>query len=312
MQSRTYVILLNYNTYVDTIECMESFKTNNYENYCIIIVDNCSLNDSIEKIRKWMIGKNFLEVNDSDEEIDLKNNTYILIKSKDNRGFASGNNKAIRQLIKLKSESDNVWILNNDTIIEKNSLEILANEVQENEFLGAILVDFRDKKSIQTMGGFRLSKMSGVPKKNNKNILIDNIDSIKYKDIDFISGASIFMKLDTLKKVGYIPEEYFMYWEDCDWCYMAKKKNIKMSYSKKAIIFHKEGKSIGNRSFNQYELDFKNCLKFFSKYYPQYIKFIIINKLTSNILSALKNRVNVANVLKASLMGIKEYKKEMK
>src|SRR3989344_9330156 len=101
------IIILNWNGWKDTIECLESLYKITYPNYEVIVVDNGSKDDSVKQIRKV-----------------IKKNTRLIL-NKDNSGFAEGNNVAMRQVLKEK-KSKYVLLLNNDTVVDKNFLEPLV------------------------------------------------------------------------------------------------------------------------------------------------------------------------------------------
>ena len=309
MNKLTYIVLVNYNSYKDTLECIESFKKSLTQDYCIFIVDNKSTDDSIAKIKSNLKNESFIDINDDESIEDFRKYKYILIKSKDNKGFASGNNKALRRIIDHNLDGY-VWVLNNDTIIRNDSLVNLKNDIEENMFLGAVLVDYENKSRVQTIGGFLLKDIIGTPIKIGKGININQINEFKFKDPETLSGASIFMTTNTLRKVGLIPEEYFMYWEDTDWCFNAKNNDICLKTCLNAIVFHKEGASIGYKSNKQYILDFSNTLRFYTKYNEKYVKYIKYTKLMINVISAIKNKQNVIGVIKASRDGIIEFKRK--
>src|SRR3989338_3576803 len=98
------ISVLNYNNWKDTIECLESLLRLDYPNFRLIVVDNCSPNDSVKEIRRWAERKD--------------SNSLTFIESAKNLGYAGGNNLAIRH--GLDHGARYVWILNNDTIVSKD------------------------------------------------------------------------------------------------------------------------------------------------------------------------------------------------
>ena len=111
MPPKVAIILLNWNEYQDTIECVLSLKDMEYDNYEILIIDNGSTNDSVA-----ILQEKFPEV--------------TLIKSKENLGFCEGNNVGIRHA--LKNGSDYLFVLNNDTVVDKHVLEFLVKAAEDN------------------------------------------------------------------------------------------------------------------------------------------------------------------------------------
>ena len=124
LEPKVYIIILNWNGWKDTIECLDSIKKLTYINYSIIICDNASSDESKNKINEW-----------------LKNNVNIdatLIVNKTNLGFAGGNNVGIKEALK-QMDCKYVWILNNDTEVTPNSLCCLVNKMKTDDKIGICL-----------------------------------------------------------------------------------------------------------------------------------------------------------------------------
>ena len=109
----TYIIVLNYNAYKDTIDCLESIVSLKSKYYKIVLIDNASTDFSIDKINKWAVDNNY--------------NGIEIFKSKNNNGYSSGNNLGIRYALK-QDDCKYIWILNNDTIVDSHSLNHLVNK----------------------------------------------------------------------------------------------------------------------------------------------------------------------------------------
>ena len=147
---KIYIIILNYNGWQDTIECVESVFHSSYSEYRIVIVDNASPNDSLAQIRCWAKGEcrfeeevrypelvypnvskpldvTYCQEQETYENINLKDQEIIVIKSNKNRGFASGNNIGMKLALAQK-ECDFIWLLNNDTVVEKNTLATMISK----------------------------------------------------------------------------------------------------------------------------------------------------------------------------------------
>src|ERR1700733_11962673 len=110
-----YCIVVNWNGWADTLRCLESFEANFYDNVQLIVVDNGSPDDSVSRLRS--------------EFPNLE-----IIESKVNLGFGSGNNLGIRYA--LQSNAKYVWLLNNDTIIQPNTLAELVSHAESHPELG--------------------------------------------------------------------------------------------------------------------------------------------------------------------------------
>jgi len=152
LNKKVYVILLNYNGWKDTIECLESVLKNDYNNYQIIVVDNDSPNNSMEYIVNWAEGKQevlydenaplkylsqpfedkplayvyytkeqALRGGDKEQEKKYKKTPMIFIQAGENGEFAAGKNIGMKYAL-AKDDFAYIWLLNNDTIILRERL----------------------------------------------------------------------------------------------------------------------------------------------------------------------------------------------
>jgi len=260
------IIILNWNGWQDTIECLESIYQINYPNYNVIVIDNNSNDNSLEKIKKYCKGKievesKFFEHDTSNKPIKLFEYTkkdiqtngsqkgifnlsydkkIILIKNDENYGFAGGNNIGIEYAINIL-KSDYILLLNNDTVVDPDFLTELVNVAESNEkigFVGAKTYFYDRKNIIQAAGGGKidLKQVISIEPGLNK---IDNGNYDKNFELDYITGSCILCKMEVIDKIGMLNKNYFMYWEDVDLCFRGKKFGYKSVYAYKSKIWHK-------------------------------------------------------------------------
>ena len=152
--NKVYIILVNYNNYTDTIECLESLLKSSYLNYQIFVVDNSSDSSSIDNLSNWITNNNYKDINTnfqnlvfplehkpihhtivSENEFNTKGELYeekITIIHAKNNGFAAANNIVLRYILNNGANSSFIWLLNNDTVIEKSTLYNLVAFYQNN------------------------------------------------------------------------------------------------------------------------------------------------------------------------------------
>jgi GT2 family glycosyltransferase len=290
------VIILNWNGWKDTLECLESLYQIDYPNYNVIVVDNHSLDDSIQKIKEYCQGKlkakskwsksgvnkpiNMFEYF-KDETKDLNNlfetlNSYeklILIKNDQNYGFAEGNNIGMRFVLK-NLDSDYLLLLNNDTVVEKSFLSKLVELSESDERIGVCgpkILYYNQPEVINSAGGKMLWHMGlGI------NIGIGETDEGQYEDIsetESLLGACLLIKSDVIRKCGLLDNQFFLLLEETDFCIRAKKAGYKILFNPKSVIYHKEGIS-GELSPLKYYYMYRNRLLIVRKHQPL-IKVII-------------------------------------
>jgi GT2 family glycosyltransferase len=292
---KVYIILLNYNGWKDTIECLESVLKNDYKNYQVIVVDNDSPNNSMDYIINWAEGKQEVVYDENSQlkylsqpfetkpleyvyytkeealkggnkEKELKlYNPLIFIQAGENGGFAAGNNIGIKYAL-AKNDFEYVWLLNNDTVIKKDSLSSLVSYASKNDLgiSGSALMYYDNPNEIQAYGG-TINKFFGTGKH------IVNKDDIE-KKLDYVVGASFLINKVVLNKIGLLPEEYFLYYEETDYCFNARKNGFKLGIAVNSKVYHKEGVSTGGSSKGNEKSEFsdilsiKNRIKFHKKY----------------------------------------------
>lgn len=243
------IILVNYNGYDDTVECVKSIQKSNYDNYKIIIVDNGS-NDK-EKL-----------LND-----DYINDVADIIISEDNLGFSGGNNLGIKYA-KDKYNPEYYLLLNNDTVINEDTISNLKKGFDFDDRAGIVtgkIYYFSDPKTIWAAGG-KFDFNTGIADQPELG-KVDNEN--KYEgtyEISFATGCTMLISKDVIDSVGYLEENYFLYAEDTDYCCRVLKEGFKIIYTGKAIIYHKVSASTGKQSTMQQYYMFRNNLYIIQKY----------------------------------------------
>lgn len=225
------IIVVNYQTYQltkDTINSIiDKFHSFSYE---IIVVDNASKDDSLDKLQK-----------------DFKDKVKF-IASKENNGFAAGNNLAIE-----KAKGRYVLLLNSDTVVLDDSLDKIYKYMEENVDVGAtgcqvILesgeLDKACRRSFPNPQN-AFYRLFHIPTKNKMdNYNLDELDDDGIYEIDCLTGAFMFIRKTALKDIGGgLDETFFMYGEDIDLCYRIKKAGWKIVYFGKSKIIHYKGAS---------------------------------------------------------------------
>ncbi len=262
MNPNVHIVLLNWNGYDLTRECILSLSNIKYTNYQIVVVDNGSDDDSYVKLS-------------NEFEKDVK-----FISNEENLGFAKGNNVGIKYAV--ENNADYVLILNNDTVVDNlflNKMIDLAESDTKIGILGSKIYYFSDTDIIWFSGG-RFNKFKGGMSVDGMGVK-DNERYNEVVDVDYITGCSLLIKSEVLEKIGFFDEEYFNYAEDADFCLRAKRSGYSVVFVPSSKVWHKVARSMkGN--FSPFYLYFqsKNRLllikKNFSKNYLIYSLFVHI------------------------------------
>lgn len=244
---KIYIILLNFNGYKDTIECIKSIRKKEKKiDYEIIVVDNKSTDNSIEELSKLR--------------------DIYLIESNENKGFSYGNNLGIKYA--LNKGAKYILLLNNDTVIDENSISILKEEMDKHKKLGIIssrimYYDFPDR--INCDGGY-INWLRGTAVIENKGNLYKKCEK-NFKYTEFVTGCCMLIKREVLETIGYLPEEYFMYYEDVDYCVKVREYGFKIGVCYDSVIYHKESASSGgNENSFAIKWNTRNRMIFIKKY----------------------------------------------
>lgn len=220
MYPLVFIIVVNYNGLLDTLECINSLQHLTYKYYRIIIVDNNSTdNSNLDLVSRFQKVK--------------------VIQSGNNFGFANGTNIGIKYAI--EHNADFIWLLNNDTTVDRHSLQALVNNYSSAinpGIAGSKVLNYYNTNIIDFEGGI-FDLKTGYTKHINRNTRdkSDYIDGIIMTQ--FITGCSMFLSSDVINDIGLMDESYFLYCEDVDWCVRARQKGYELFVVPSSIIYHK-------------------------------------------------------------------------
>ena len=296
------IIIVNYNCATDTVECLNSLYKVNLEQAYFTIVDNNSSDNSVELLtdhieKKCRSGR----IYDSNSIIDLKSkdDTFSkinFIKSDKNLGFAGGNNLALDFLLTSGyfSTKDHILLLNPDTIVTKNTLRSFL-EIKNNSFIASCTIkSYQHPKTILSYGGYKINRFFGLIRPSGKN-----------EEPDYVYGGALATNFYTIEKLGMLPSEYFLYWEETDFCTKAKKTGIPLLLINNTFILDKVGQSTGRGKLANYYF-VRNSFLFFKKYYPRSVFTLFITNTLRIFHKLVKGDYESA---KGMFLGITDYLK---
>jgi GT2 family glycosyltransferase len=301
---KVYILIINWNNWEDTVECLESVFQGSYPNFQVICIDNGSTDGSEQKIKDWAGGKItasnvFFEFNadnkpiqfitydketaenggDPEKESSLVHkgagHALIFIRTGSNYGYAGGNNIGMRYVLK-KGDGQLVWILNNDTVVDRDALSEMIAGIDNSPgvgMAGSKLLYFDKVNVLQSAGGCNLSAWSG----NTRLIANNQEDDGRWdepSEPDYICGASLLVKREAIENIGLMDENYFLYWEDADWGVRARREGYRLLYCPKSRVWHKEGGTGGGVNLTTDYYWTRNGLFFMKKFYPVFLPLI--------------------------------------
>ena len=214
------IVILNYNRAQDTIECIQSIKDIDYPNFKIILIDNCSVDNSINILREQL------------KDVQI-------IETGENLGYTGGVNFGLK--IAEEENPDYILLINNDTIVERTFLTELVSSMENHRkaavACGTILCE-HDRKKIWYAGG-KIVKWRGLAVHNNKNSLFNPENSKNPVYTTFVTGCMMLIRTEYLMEIGPEDERFFMYLDDIELSSRIQKKGYELLYVPNSIIYHK-------------------------------------------------------------------------
>lgn len=275
MKYKFLILIINYKNWQDTLECIKSITSNNISIEQILVIENNSCNDSFNRIKSA-----FKDIN--------------ILKTEKNLGFTGGNNIGLKYA--LENNFEYVILLNNDTIIGNiDSINKLIQKMDENPdiSLGTGRIFYYPQKDVIWYDGGKLVRWRGLAihynyGKNIKNINLDNDD----KEVDFISGCYLCIRLKDFNKLGFLNENFFLYLDDVEYSARAIKSKLKLKYFPESVIYHKaNGENNQSAGMVYYSIRNRRLLidLHFSLFAKIYFEIVLIIKRTFWFLTHNKN-----------------------
>ncbi len=263
------IIIVNYNTWHYIGQTIESVLRSNINlQYEIIIVDNNSHDESCSLIKE-------------------KYPEIKLIQNSENVGFSSAVNIGAQA-----SNAKNILLLNPDTIVEENAIQSLHETLIKKKEVGVV-----GAKIIDSNGVFQLSSRRAFPSfltscfqviglsylfpkskffsKYNYTYIDENI----IHEVDSVSGACIMFSRNLYNKIGGFDEEYFLFFEETDFCVKANKIGRKVIYNPEALVVHYRGESMKTASFNVNNVFYESLLTFYRKNGSRFVSSILFRPI---------------------------------
>ena len=315
------IVVLNWNGWEDTLECIESIFSSGYPRCKVVIVDNGSQDQSVEHIRDYADGKfgikSQLRASTSIpkqhkmrefnlNEIEGKNKLdchcpLVLIKSPENFGFAEGNNIGIRFALNYLSP-DYVLLLNNDTFVEEKFLENLVEVAGKDEYIGIVgpKIYYYHKPDMINSAGVMMNWPSGIG--TNLGIgCLDNGQFDETSDFDALIGVCLLIRTSLFEKVGYLDKKFFLLLEETDFCIRARKNNFRVIFHPKSKVYHKEGFS-GKLNPSSLYYTSRNRLFLIRKHQPVekifvYTLFICLRAVLDSIFYLIKGELDSSRAI---------------
>lgn len=215
-------VVLNWNGWRDTVDCLDALKGSAYPRLRLIVVDNGSADDSVARIQ-------------------AAHPNVLLLQTGSNLGFAGGNNVGIRHA--LSDGADYVWLLNNDTRPDCDSLPALVGKAMKDKTIGAVAsvcYYAASPAKVEAWAGARVNLWIGYGRNTREPRRDEWFHSL--------NGTSMLISRVALEDAGLLDEGFFLYWEDTEFSLRLRKRGWRIAAAPDSRVLHKVNASTrGNK-----------------------------------------------------------------
>ncbi|MFZ9888375.1 MAG: glycosyltransferase family 2 protein [Myxococcota bacterium] len=320
MTSRVCVVVVNWNGWRDTVECLESLLALRAVDVEVVVVDNGSTDDSIARLQAWASGEEPFSPNHEDRpppilcaprekpirlhvatEDDAARQPcsgrtttggqgVVLLPLRQNGGFAAGVNAGLRYALSDGSFT-HVWVLNNDVVVEPDALAALLHrmkQVPSAGMCGSTVCFYDEPGRVHAFGGARYFSSLGLVMHigrflgKRRHIAPDDIEG----KMAYVFGASMLVSRQMLEQVGLMEAGYFLYFEELDWALRAR-DHFSLAYAPQSIVYHKAGATAGSsrritaRSARSEYFLVRNRLWLTKRYFRRHVHLVALWSLVS-------------------------------
>jgi len=228
VKDRTVIVLLNWNGREDTVDCLESLRPVLTPERMVLVVDNGSIDESVQTIRSAFPGLEVLETGR-------------------NLGYAGGNNVGIERA--MANGAEFVLVLNNDTRCAPDLVDRLLEAAARHPRAGLLCprIFYMHEPARVWFDGARWNSRDlyfGFPGKDRLDAELSADDH----ETDYASGAALLVRAEVIRQTGAFDDRYFLVWEEADWCFRAREKGWLSVVVPSARVWHRVGASFGTEA----------------------------------------------------------------
>ncbi|MEQ8238754.1 MAG: glycosyltransferase family 2 protein [Cyclobacteriaceae bacterium] len=283
------LITVNFNQPEVTLELVASLDKQDYQHIEIIVVDNGSKRPFTSSM--------------------TQNTKVKVIRSDKNLGFAGGNNLGIAE-----AKGDFLFFVNNDTEIPQNTIQSLVERLKNDSSLGAVspLIHYFDQPHLTQFAGY--TPMNLITGRNSaigykQQIVVEN----KITPSSFLHGAAMMVRKSVIGLVGLMSDNYFLYYEELDWCQRMKDQGYQLAVDYRSSILHKESISTGKDSTLMAYFKTRNRILYMRKNAPTifwliFCAFFLFFSLPKTLINYLRHQQyeHIKNVVAGIWWNIQE------
>lgn len=261
------VVVVTYNAEDVIAQCLASLASSVASDLRVVVVDNASKDDTCQRIQQWASGAfevgdidgifsvtepvrtTLIECDSNSEDLSLDTGQIALVRLRENLGFAGGVNVGIKSLLRMPMV-EAIWILNPDCVVEATTAQKLietAHAVKPFGVIGGRIYYSSPKLMIQSDGG-RISLWTGTCYPFNMTAIGRDIRAPEDSELDYIPGTHMVVSREFIQHAGLMPEQYFLYYEEMEWC--LRRGKLPLVFAANAPVHHIGGHTAGSATIN--------------------------------------------------------------
>lgn len=224
MSERVCAVICNWNKQDDVVKCVDSVLKSSHSPLDVAVVDNASTDDSVKHLNERFGSK------------------IAVIENDENLGGAGGFNTGLKYAANSPKCYDSVWLLDNDVVADPDCLKELVEELRKsakNAIVGSLILRMDAPNTLQELGAF-IDRTTFRRSPNLRDSSIDEIPTEAVK-VDYVPACSLLVDMAKLKKVGLMDENFFLYFDDVEWCTRFARSGYHVLSSPRSKVWHKEG-----------------------------------------------------------------------
>jgi len=229
MRTHVAVAIVGYNNSADIRKCVGAISKSTYPDFEVIVCENGS-------------DHSYRALQDALPASLASGQKVTLLKSSANKGYASG----INQCIAASPSADAWWVLNPDTEAMPDALAALVRRLEQGDVhaVGGSL--YLPDGRVQSYGGIWRSWLARAVSigSGSASGTVPDTAAIE-RELSYLSGASMLVSREFVRRAGPMPEEFFLYCEEIDWCLTATRKGLQLGFAPETTVLHKQGTSTG-------------------------------------------------------------------
>ena len=317
------VVIVSYNSADVIIDCLESLLVAEDAPARIVVVDNASPEGTAEIIMRWArTGARHLAegpaasklgfplpIADVPAGAGIGDARLAVIRSSVNRGYAGGVNIGLKALA-ASPDVELFWVLNPDTVVPSGvaSAYIAAFEDGFDGMMGCRVAFSEAPHAVQSDGGI-VNAWTGVCANLNRGRGLEEAASVQDMRLSFISGSNLVVNRRLLDRVGPMVESYFLYYEEVDWAFRARRHGFDIKMIPGVLVWHHGGTSIGSATLRQRQsplaayFNARNRMRFVRSWCPSRLGSAYLFGLAKSAQLALRGEREAAWANLAGLHG---------